>query len=124
MAYDIKVKIDLTKPMGKIGFGIPLILSEGAAENNAYKECRDLAEVVDAGYNSSTDVYKTAELIFMQANAPEKIAVCSTTGTASDFLSDSSNTSRDWRHLLVLFSEESTDTIASVAATIIQLSPY
>lgn len=43
MAYDVKVKIDLTKPMGKIGFGIPLILSEGAAENNAHKECRDLA---------------------------------------------------------------------------------
>ena len=97
MAYDVKVKIDLTKPMGKIGFGIPLILSEGATANNAYKECRDLVEVVDAGYSSSTDVYKTAELIFMQANAPEKIAVCSTTGTASDFLSDSSNTSRDWR---------------------------
>lgn len=118
MAYDVKVKIDLTKPMGKIGFGIPLILSEGAAENNAYKECGDLAEVVDAGYSSSTDVYKTAELIFMQENAPEKIAVCSTTGTASDFLSDSSNTSRDWRHLLVLFSKESTDTISSVAAKV------
>lgn len=118
MAYDVKVKIDLTKPMGKIGFGIPLILSDGAAQDNAYKECRSLSEVVDAGYNSSTDVYKTAELIFMQENAPEKIAVCSTAGTVTDFLSDSSNTSKDWRHLLVLFSEESTDTVSSVAAKV------
>ena len=84
MAYDVKVKIDLTKPMGKIGFGIPLILSEEAAEDNAYKECRNLSEVAAAGYNSSSDVYKTAELIFMQENAPGKIAICSTTETATE----------------------------------------
>lgn len=118
MASDVKVKIDLTKPLGKIGFGIPLILLENAAEENEYKECRSLADVVSAGYTVSTDVYKTAELIFMQEHAPEKIAVCSTTGSASEFLSDSSNTSRGWRHLLVLFSEESTDTVASIAAKI------
>lgn len=36
MASDVKVKIDLTKPLGKIGFGIPLILLENAAEDNEY----------------------------------------------------------------------------------------
>ncbi len=118
MASDVKVKIDLTKPLGKIGFGIPLILLENAAEDNEYKECRSLADVVSAGYAVSSDVHKTAELIFMQEHAPEKIAVCSTTGSASEFLSDSSNTSKNWRHLLVLFSEDSTDTIAAIAAKV------
>lgn len=118
MAYDVKVKIDLTKPMGKIGFGIPLILSEGTATDISYKECRDLTEVVKAGYAESTEAYKTAELIFMQENAPEKIALCSTTKTASEFLSDSESTSESWRQLLVLFGEDSTDSISSVAAKI------
>ena len=118
MANDVKVKIDLKKPMGKIGFGIPLILSEEAGIDHPYKECKNLSEISAAGYEDSTDVYKTAELIFMQENAPEKIAVCATTGTASEFLSDSANTAKDWRHLLVLFGEDATDTIKSVASKV------
>ena len=123
MANDVKIKIDLKKPMGKIGFGIPLILSEGTATDISYKECRDLTEVVKAGYAENTEAYKTAELIFMQENAPEKIALCSTTGTASEFLSDSENVSKNWRQLLVLSKEseddeESEDSILAVAAKI------
>lgn len=123
MANDVKVKIDLKKPMGKIGFGIPLILSEGTATDISYKECRNLTEVVKAGYAENTEAYKTAELIFMQENAPEKIALCSTTGTATAFLSDSENISKSWRQLLVLFKEKSDDdttgdSISDVAAKI------
>lgn len=118
MGFDVKVKIDLKKPMGKIGFGIPLVLSEETEMDISYKECRNLTEVVKAGYSENTDAYKTAELIFMQDNAPEKIALCSTTGTASEFLSDSENVSKNWRQLLVLFGEESTDSVSSVAAKV------
>lgn len=118
MSEDVKIKIDLTKPMGKVGFGVPLILSESTATDISYKECGDLTEVVKAGYSENTEAYKTAELIFMQENAPEKIALCSTTKTASEFLSDSENTSKAWRQLLVLFGDETTDSISSVAAKI------
>lgn len=115
MAYDVRVKIDLTKPVGKIGFGVPLILSTGAEADAEYKEVGNLSDVAEAGYEASTDVYKTAELIFIQDNAPKKIAVCSTTKTAVEFLSESKNTSKNWRQLLVLSNSETDETNAVAA---------
>lgn len=115
MAYDVSVKIDLTKPVGKAGFGVPLILITGAEKAIKYTECKSLSDVVKAGYEASTDGYKTAELIFMQDNAPKKIAICSETGTAVEFLSNEKNVSKDWRQLLVLSSAEEDETSAIAA---------
>lgn len=117
MAYDVSVKIDLTKPVGKVGFGVPLVLVTGAETAIEYTECKSLAEVAALGYEASTDAYKTAELIFMQENAPKKIAVCSTAETAVEFLSEDKNISKDWRQLLVLSSSE-TDETGDIAAKI------
>jgi hypothetical protein len=47
-------------------------------------------------------VYKAANTIFMQDNAPAKIAVCATEGKASVWLTDVSNIGRNWRQLLVV----------------------
>jgi len=120
MAYDVKVKIDVTKPTGKTGFGFPLILEELTSTQSAipYTECANLQEIAEVGYETTSDVYKTAELIFMQDNAPEKVAVCSVTDGAEKFLSNSENVSRNWRQLLVLFADYSQNTIATVAAKV------
>lgn len=99
---DVNVIIDLVKPIGSVGFGIPLILEENASKAVEYTECDSLADVVAAGYTETTKVYKTATLMLMQNNAPKKIAVCSTTGTTVSWLTDVANTAKDWRDLVVV----------------------
>ena len=118
MALDVKVKIDLIKPVGRVGFGIPLILEENATTAKSYTECKDLSEVVAAGFAATTKTYKAASLLFMQDNAPEKIAVCADTGAAVAWLSNVDNTSKDWRQLMVVNNGESeaVDNAALVAA--------
>ena len=118
MALDVKVKIDLIKPVGRVGFGIPLILEENATTAKSYTECKDLSEVVAAGFADTTKTYKAASLLFMQDNAPEKIAVCADTGAAVAWLSNVDNTSKDWRQLMVVNNGESAtvDNAALVAA--------
>ena len=102
MAHDVEVKIDLTKPIGKLGFGYPLILVENAEAEVAYTECANVAEVVDAGFAITTDAYKAAQLLFAQANAPKKIAVCAVTGGATAALADAAVIGKDWRQLIVV----------------------
>lgn len=102
MAYDVNVKIDLTKPLGKVGFGVPLILLENAEAAVEYVEVTGIAGVVDAGFNTSSIVYKTAVLLFAQPNAPKQIAVCAVTGAATDALADAALIGKGWRHLIVV----------------------
>jgi len=98
---DVKVVINLTQPTRKSGFGYPLIIESGATANKDYKECSTLAEVVSAGYENTTYVYKLANAIFAQDNAPKKIAVCSTNGTALAWVQSELNANKEWRQLIV-----------------------
>ena len=95
MALDVKVKIDLKKPVGRLTFGYPLILSIGAANN--YTECKTLEEVVTAGFTTSTETYKAAAIMFTQNNPPAKIAVCGV-AESSDL---SAIKDKGWRQLYI-----------------------
>lgn len=118
MALDVKVNITATRPINKAGFGIPLILEGKTTQAVAYKECTSLAEVITAGFATTTAVYKAASLIFMQDNAPEKVAVCATTGTVTDFLT-ADNLAKNWRQLIVTSLEtEGESTIAQIITAI------
>lgn len=118
MALDVKVKIDLTKPVGKLGFGYPLILQEQATAGISYKEVSSIDEVVTAGFAVSTDVYKTAELIFSQENAPKKIAVCAVTEAATAALAEDSLISKNWRQLIVVSGGESPTAPSAIMAKV------
>lgn len=118
MALDVKVKIDLVKPLGKAGFGIPLILEESATTAKSYTECSSLAEVVTAGFAETSKVYKAANTLFMQNNAPAKIAVCAASGTAETWLSDVDNTSKDWRQLVVVNESETATSVSGIMAKV------
>lgn len=113
MGLDVKVKIDLVKPAGQTGFGVPLILEENATTAKSYTECSSLAEVITAGFAETTKVYKAANTIFMQGDAPAKIAVCATDGPAATWLSDVDNTTKNWRQLIVV--TESSETAIAVS---------
>lgn len=83
MALDVKVKINLTKPIGRAGFGYPLFV--GATETSTkdaekvpeitYKVCTSLDDLATAGVGSETSLYKTVALLLSQENAPEKFAI-------------------------------------------------
>ncbi len=119
MALDVKVKIDLAKPVGKAGLGIPLILEEMATAGEiAYKECRNLADVIAAGFAATTKVYKAANTIFMQENAPDKIAVCKTNLGTSLWLDDVANTGKDWRQLIVVTESETPVAVSDIMTKI------
>ena len=100
MALDVKVKIELSKTTGSIGFGVPLLLEANATEVHEYKEVYDIDGVVAAGYAETTPMYKAAAMLFMQENRPEKIAVCSAEGTAVATLPIIA--AKGWRQLVLV----------------------
>lgn len=120
MALDVKVKIDLVKPVGRAGFGIPLILEEHAATAKSYTECMSLSDVVTAGFAEGTKTYQAASLLLMQDNAPEKLAVCADTGAAASWLAKVDNTGREWRQLIVVNNSESEETDYSSIMTAVE----
>lgn len=110
MANDVKVVIELTKASPKAGFGFPLIFAENDTKAVAYKEVSSLSEVVTAGFADTTDVYKAAQLLFMQNDAPSKIAVCASTDTAVTALPAILN--EGWRQLIVIKKDSTVEAIS------------
>lgn len=100
MVKDVKVTIDLVKPIGNLGFGFPLILAPNSASAVEYTVCTSIEDVKKAGFDEKTDVYKAAYLMFLQDNCPTKIAVCATTEGAVAALP--ALISKEWRQLIVV----------------------
>lgn len=115
MAYDVKVHIDLAKPLGVPGFGMPLVLLENADSAVAYAEVSSLTDVKDAGFDATSPVYKAAQLIFSQNHAPKKIAVCAVDGAATTALADNKLVDRDWRQLIVINGGETASTVSAIS---------
>ena len=118
MALDVKIIINMTKPVGSVGFGCPLILEENATKAVEYTECSSLHAVTLAGYENTSAVYKVAQLMFMQDHAPKKIAVCSTTETATNWLGEEKNISKDWRQLVTINSGNTATAVGDIMTAI------
>lgn len=129
---DVKVKIDLAKPIGYVGLGIPLILAKIAAVPADVTESETASPEVNVRgytdgvtfddikefYAKSSDVYKAAELIFMQDNKPKQIAVCETASSIVEWLETKGNLSRNWRQLICVgASDEIAEIIAAIEKT-------
>ena len=103
MALDVKVKIELSKVIGKLGFGYPLIMKASVAEGETvvpYTECANLDEVKAAGFDEKTEVYNAARLMFSQENVPAKVAVCSSSDDAATTIA--ALVDKGWRQLVVV----------------------
>lgn len=115
MALDVKVKIDLKKPIGKSAFGYPLILAEGESEI-AYTECKSLEDVVNAGYEAQTNTYKAAAIMFQQNNPPATIAVMTAaTGDSADALAEVA--AKGWRQLVTVGITDTSDIVTYITTT-------
>lgn len=115
MAYDVKVKIDLAKPIGQLGFGVPLILVENADSAVAYTTVNNVDEIVEAGLAKTGVAYKAAHLLYSQKNAPKQVAVCAVTGTATEALADSLLVDKGWRQLIVVSDGGSASTPSAIS---------
>ena len=118
MAFDVTVHIDLTKPLGTVGFGVPLILLENADTEVAYTEVSNLDEVATAGIESASVAYKAAQLLFSQANAPKQIAVCAVTTAATAALADAKLIDKGWRQLIVVCDGDSASAPAQISTLV------
>lgn len=118
MALDVKIIINTIVPIGSVGFGCPLILEENATTEIAYKEVSSLSDIVEAGYTAESKVYNAAQLMFMQNHGPEKIAVCSTTQAAADWLNVETNLSKNWRQLVIISGSDAVTAHANVMKVI------
>lgn len=122
---DVTVKIDLKKPIGRKTFGCPMILEikaygEGATAPE-FKECRNLEEVITAGYAEDTNVYKAAALIFQQSHSPEKIAVWNRPDVTTA-LTDIGT--KAWRQLIVVSGDETAIAVSDMASIATHVDTY
>lgn len=124
MTTDVKINITAVKAVGSIGFGVPLILEEGASKEVAYTKVTGLSGLTTAGYTTESKVYKAVQLMFSQEHAPEKIAVCSTSSTAAEWLAEEANVSKDWRQLVVVAGGETATATAAVMSAIEAQTKY
>lgn len=70
------VQITITREIVRItrrGFGKPLLVN--FSENRAYADCRNMSDVEEVGWDSSSDIHKMATAIFRQTPSPPEIAV-------------------------------------------------
>ena len=114
MGLDVVVNINTVQPLGKVGFGVPLILEENASTEKSYTVCSNLSEVITAGFAETTHTYKAASLLFMQNNAPAKIAVCATNDPTATWLNDVDNVNKDWRQLIVVSNSETPTAVSAI----------
>lgn len=115
---DIKVNITTASVVGSIGLGMPLVITGKAAEAKAYTVCAKLSEVIDAGFDAETEVYKACEILLAQENKPEKFAVCACTEKVAEWLA--ANDDKDYRQVIALLGEEDStvgELATAVAAT-------
>lgn len=118
MAFDVKVHIDLAKPIGKVGFGVPLVLLENADSTIPYTIISNIDEAKTAGIDAEDVAYKAIQLLFAQANAPKQIAVYATTSEATTALADTALVGSDWRQLVVVNEGDTASAPTAISALV------
>lgn len=113
MANDVKVIISTKKVPGKLAFGMPFLLASMETKAVPYTVCTGIDEVKKI-FPEDTPIYKAAETVFMQNNAPAKVAVCGSTAKVTEALT--AEWDKDWRQLVVINNgAENDDTFEAIS---------
>lgn len=115
MALDVIVRISQTAIAGKVGFGMPLILTTKLATAVTYTECETIEEVKTA-CGADSEAVKAATLIFAQTNKPSKIAVYGSKAIGTAAIAEV--ISKPWRQLIVIKGEGDETTDVAIATYI------
>lgn len=113
---DVVVKITQKQVAGSAGFGVPLIIQGKAAAAKEYAEYASLSDITEAGFTKETEIYKQCEKIFMQAERPDRVAVCTGLGTVTETLTLIKD--KDFRQVIPILGGEEDDTLTELAGYI------
>lgn len=123
MAFDVTVNIKLTQPIGKVGTWFPLLyVVDSESTSDTYKEYtkledvkKDYPDITSEEKSVPSEAYKSAELIFMQNDAPSKIAILKqsafSTETFAPYLT------RGFRQIVLVGTHSNIGTIAAYIET-------
>ena len=115
MALDVKVKIDLAKPIGRVGSWFPLLYvlenatstaaenpDEGTSETTSYtyEEFTDFASLTTTHNDTDSDIYKAANVLFSQENVPNKVGVMKT--ATADTTALATCIDEGWRQIVLV----------------------
>lgn len=123
MALDVTVNIKLTQPIGKVGTWFPLLyVVDSTAPSDTYKEYTKLEDVktdypdTKSGEKSvPSEAYKAAELIFMQDNAPSRIAILKQSAFSSETFAP--YLTKNFRQIVLVGTHSNIGTIAAYIET-------
>lgn len=116
MALDVTVNIKLAEVIGKSGTWFPcLYYVDATAEEDAYGEYKRLDDIIKAGYAETSDVYKAANMMLMQNDPPEKIAILKQSAFSAATMP--SYTVKGWRQLVLVGEHANIATIAAFIET-------
>lgn len=111
---DINVNITTAVAAGSLGLGYPLVIQGMASKEVAYKECNSLQDVLAAGFETTTEVYKACATIFSQKKKPKTVAVAASTGKVAEWLI--ANGTNGFRQVVPLLGEADSTLAELVAA--------
>ena len=112
---DITVNITTAIALGSVGLGMPLVITGKAADAKPYTVCSKLSEVIDAGFDTTTDVYKACELMLAQENKPAKFAVCACTEKVAEWVA--ANEDKGYRQVIAVLGADDS-TVAELATAV------
>ncbi len=112
MKNDVSVKIEQTSSIILSEGHIPLLFCGMADSNIPYTVCHGMKDV-SALVTSDSRLLQWANMLFLQDNAPEKIAIrCSLTNAVTSLDQD---LNESWRHLIVCSESAEESTLAEIA---------
>lgn len=114
---DVKVIISMKKVAGKLAFGVPFLLATMETKAVPYTVCSGIDEVKKL-FPEDTNTYKAASVLFMQDNAPSKVAVCGATEKATIALGKEWD--KDWRQLILTNGDTEGDDTLSVISNFVE----
>ena len=112
---DVVVNISTAAVAGSVGLGIPVVITGKAAAETPFTVCQELADVIEVGFTTDTDVYKACAVMLSQDKRPAEFAVCATTGTIADWVAKNYN--KDFRQVVPILGEEDS-TLLEIATAV------
>ncbi len=110
---DVVVKITQKQVAGSAGFGVPLIVQGMGTAAKEYAEYGSMDDVIEAGFEPESDIYKQCMKLFIQDGRPAKAAICVGTGKVTETLNQIRG--KDFRQVIPIMGEGD-DTLKDIAS--------
>ncbi len=112
MIQDVSVKIEQVNNFHSFENAVPLLFYGYSTSEVPYTICTSIEEVQN-NVPENSRILQWANVLFLQENAPQEIAICCSLGGAINGVSTCLN--ENWRQLLICSESEEENTVESIA---------